>query len=133
MAKVVKFIDNIEVSSGAGNGYLLQDIFGGIKYLLTGQLDQVTVRKTSGDVTKTVNIQLRYITDNDTPEKLAYLYLDADFDAATSTFVDSDVKAPFSLRSRGIDGYLSFYIESPDEDCELNVRLDFDINNISGT
>lgn len=133
MAKVVKFIDNIEVAAGAGNGYLLQDIFGGIKYLLTGQLEQVTVRKTSGDVANTVNIQIRYITDNENPEKLAYLYTDAVFDATTSTFVDSDIKAPFSLRSRGIDGYLSFYIESPDEDCELNIRLDFDINNISGT
>lgn len=125
MAKIVRFLEDIDVTS---SGVEIPRIIGGIRHLVGGEIQQIVVNQTAGSAT-TLNIQLRYISGDDSRDKLAYLYEAADI--SSGSFIDSDINGPFSLHSKKVDGDLYLYLES-DANCTLSIRLDVDINNISG-
>ena len=125
MAKIVRFFEDISVTS---SGIEIPRILGGIRHLAGGEIQQIVVNQSAGSATS-LDIQIRYKTGNDDRDKLAYLYEAADI--STGIFVDSDINAPFSLQSKKVDGDLYLYLES-DSNCTLSIRLDVDINNISG-
>jgi hypothetical protein len=125
MAKIVRFFEDIAVTS---SGIEIPRILGGIRHLVGGEIQQVVVNQTAGSATS-LDIQIRYKTGNDDLDKLAYLYEAADI--SSGSFIDSGIDAPFSLQSKKVDGDLYLYLES-DANCTLSIRLDVDINNVSG-
>lgn len=125
MAKMVRFFENVSVTSA---GIEINNIIGAIKFVHTGEIQQVTIRKVSGADT-TMDVQVRYVSGNGDLDKLVYLYDNATIDS--SGFVDSNVYAPFSCATRGTDGDLHLYLESA-AGCIVSIRIDFDINNQKG-
>jgi hypothetical protein len=125
MPKIVRFFTTSVDSSGVE----INNIINAIKFLHTGDIQQITIRKVpdgfSGD--STLNVQIRYISGNSDLDKLVYLYESAVVNNV-SGFVDSDIKAPFSCNIRGTDGDLHLYLES-DVSCVVNIRVDLDISN----
>jgi hypothetical protein len=126
MAKMVRFF-NVDLTAGIGVEIL--NIIGAIKFLHTGEIQQVTVHKVAAAGDPVLDIQIRYISNNSDLHKLAYLYESAS--VTDAGFVDSSIDAPFSCASKTVDGDLHLYLES-DIDCELGIRIDFDINNYKG-
>lgn len=126
MAKMIRFF-NVDLTAGVGLEIL--NIIGAIKFLHTGEVQQVTVRKVSAAGDPSLDIQIRYISNNSDLDKLVYLYESAS--VTDSGFVDSGIPAPFSCASKTVDGDLHLYVES-DIDCQLAIRIDFDINNYKG-
>jgi hypothetical protein len=122
MAKMVRFFEEVEVTSA---GIEFTNIIGGIKFLHTGDVQQITIRKISGSDT-TMDIQIRYISGNGDLDKLVYLYDDAIINS--DGFIDSNFNAPFSCATRGTDGDMHLFLQSA-ADCVVSIRIDFDINN----
>lgn len=124
---MVRFFENVLVDDA---GTEIQNIIGAIKFLHTGEVSQVTIRKVSGDDCN-MNIQIRYVSGNSNIDKLVYLYSTAAINS--SGFVDSAVAAPFSCATRGTDGDLHVYFEAEaGKQCVISARVDFDINNVKG-
>lgn len=127
MAKMLRFFENVVVDDV---GTEILNIFGAIKYLLTGEIQQVTIRKVSGDDCL-VDMQLRYISGNGNLDKLAYLFQNITIDS--SGFVDSSIEGPFTCATKGTDGELHLYLQAEaGKQCTLSIRIDFDINNVKG-
>jgi hypothetical protein len=125
MAKIVRFFEDLDVNSG---GLEISRIVGGIRHLAGGRVEQIVVNVTDGSPTS-LDIEIRYISGNSDRDKLVYLYEGADI--SSGTFVDSSIDAPFSLHSKRVDGDLYLYLAS-DASCTISVRIDIDINNVSG-
>ncbi len=127
MAKMVRFFDNVYVDDG---GIEINNIIGAIKYIHTGEIQQVTIEKKSGTATELV-VQIRYLSGIDDLNKLVYLYEGASIDP--SGFIDSDIKAPFSCVTKNTEGDLSLFVQAgAGTDCYIDMRIDFDINNLKG-
>lgn len=84
---------------------------------VSGTIEQVVIYKISGSAT-TINVQIRYESDDSTLTNLVYKYDDGELD-----FIDSSIDAPFSLRSPNRQTDLYLYLE-PDADCQVNIRID---------
>lgn len=127
MAKMVRFFDNISVTD---TGIEINNIIGAIKFLHTGEVQQVTVRRVSGAAT-IMDIQVRYVSGNDNLDKLVYLYQSADISGGS--FIDSQIEAPFSCSTKNVDGDLHLFLKSgAGTSCVVSLRVDFDIFNIKG-
>lgn len=123
MAKITRFFPAIEVTPA---GLEITNIINSQTYLHTGTIEQIVIKEIAGDATS-MDVQIRYEQGVDDRDKLAYLFVNA----TLPLFVDSNVPAPFSLVNPRTEGDLHLYIET-DSNCVLDIRIDMDINNLSG-
>lgn len=123
MAKITRFYDNLILTTA---GLEVPNIIGAIKNIHTGIIDQIIISESSGSATE-VEVQIRYEIGNDARERLAYLYEDG----TLPLFVDSHIDGPFSLFNRDLQGDIHLFLR-PNADCTVNLRIDIEINNISG-
>jgi hypothetical protein len=138
MAKITRFYDEVFVPS---TGREFKDIMNSYsrpitssgnpplqnRWIYNGTIDQVVISMTSGGAT-VMEVQVRYQSQVTDRYKLVYLFVDAPL----PLHVDSNVDAPFGLTStKNKEGDIHLYIE-PDADCTLNIRLDIDIDTVSG-
>lgn len=118
MSYITKFYKNIEVDAG---GIEIQNIINSQKFIHTGTIEQIIIKQIDGSATYT-NIQIRYDKGNDERDRLVYLYVNAEL----PLFIDSRIKAPFSLVNTRTQGDLHLYLET-DSDCVLNIRIDIEV------
>jgi hypothetical protein len=134
MAKITRFYDEVFVPSTGRefkniiNSYgISANIINQNRWIYNGTIDQIIISMSSGGAT-VMDIQIRYQTAVGDRHKLIYLFVDAPL----PLHVDSNMDAPFDLTSyRNKEGDIHLYIE-PDVDCTLNIRLDIDIDTVSG-
>lgn len=123
MAKIARFFDNVSLTA---LGLEIPNVINSVKNIHSGTIDQVVISSVSGTAT-TIDVELRYEPGNNSRSKLAYLYTAG----ALPNFADSKIDGPFSLFETNLQGDLHLYLK-PDAICVVNIRIDFDINNISG-
>jgi hypothetical protein len=124
MAKITRFFEDVDITAA---GLEIQNIIGGIKFLHTGTIEQIIIEDATASATE-VDVEVRYISDNSERHNLVYLFEAGDM----PLFVDSEIAACFSLKnSKEVDGDLHLFIE-PDIAGTFNIRVDFNINNLSG-
>jgi hypothetical protein len=123
MAKITRFFEDVVVTT---SGLEITNVINGIKNIHTGTIDQIVIEATSGSPTS-AEIQLRYEEGVGDRTKLAYLFLGG----ALPLFVDSHIDGPFALKDPDLHGDLHFYM-IPDADCVVDIRIDMNIQNLSG-
>ena len=123
MAIITRFFENVSLAPG---GDEINNLLGGVKYTLSGTLEQVVITRVSGAATA-ADVQVRYLSGESSRHKLVY----QDDTAGLPDFVDSAIAGPFSLKDHKdpivTDGDLTLFID-PDAACVLDIRLDFDVH-----
>lgn len=123
MAKITRFFEECPITT---EGLEIRDIINSKKFIHTGEIDQVILEVVSGAATS-AEIQIRYESQNQSRIKLVYLFTNAPL----PLHVDSCIGATFGLTNPRTQGDLHLFIQ-PDADCVLNIRVDMDINRLSG-